>query len=121
MLAAVSWSLILFSSLAYANPVDPPEVTDALAPSQFTLVEKTVQTPEIPPRPDIVFLSDTTGSMGAEMDYQGKTMTRLEVVKKLFLDFVLGNKDTLPGRPNNLIGMIAKQKIILLICAATTQ
>jgi hypothetical protein len=66
-LAALGWSLILYSSLASANPVDPPSVDEALAPSQFTLVEKTVLTPEIPPRPDIVFLSDTTGSMGAEI------------------------------------------------------
>jgi hypothetical protein len=27
-------------------------------------VSKTVHTPTIPPTPDIVFLSDTTGSMG---------------------------------------------------------
>jgi hypothetical protein len=68
LLAAIGWSAILYGSLAFANPVgpvDPPMVDDTLAPSQSILVEKTVQTPDIPPRPDIVFLADTTGSMGA--------------------------------------------------------
>ena len=67
----------------------------------------------------IEMVVDRSGSMGAEMDYQGKTTTRLEVVKKLFLDFVLGNKDTLPGRPNDLIGMIAYARYPDTVCPLT--
>jgi hypothetical protein len=65
-LAAIGWTFILHASLVTAEPVgpvDPPMVDDSLAPSHFIVVAKTVQTPDIPPRPDIVFLADTTGSM----------------------------------------------------------
>ena len=63
-LAAIGWALILQASLASAQ-VSPPTYEDNLAPGQGNDIAKTVQTPEIPPRPDIVFLADTTGSMGA--------------------------------------------------------
>jgi hypothetical protein len=64
LLAAIGWAMILQASLATANgPVDPAEVTDSMAPTQSIEIAKTVQTPEIPPRPDIVFLADTTASM----------------------------------------------------------
>jgi hypothetical protein len=65
-LATVAWALILQAGLANGPPavVDPPAVDETMAPTYDILIEKTVQTPDIPPRPDIVFLSDTTGSMG---------------------------------------------------------
>jgi hypothetical protein len=44
--------------------VQPPFVSDALAPGASLEVEKTVHTPEILPTPDIYFLADSTGSMG---------------------------------------------------------
>ena len=53
--------------LAYASPppgVEPQTVNATLKEGKSTTVAKTVHTPTIPPRPDIVFLSDTTGSMG---------------------------------------------------------
>ena len=62
-LAAVAWALVLQASLVNAQIVDPPAVSDTLAPTYSIDVDKTVQTPDIPPRPDIVFLADTTGSM----------------------------------------------------------
>ncbi len=55
----------------------------------------------------IEMVVDRSGSMSAEMEYQGQNMNRLEVVKKVFLDFAIGNGKDLPGRPNDLIGMIA--------------
>jgi Ca-activated chloride channel family protein len=67
----------------------------------------------------IEMVVDRSGSMGAEMAYQGQTMTRLDVVKKLFLDFVLGNGDTLPGRPNDLIGMISYARYPDTVCPLT--
>jgi hypothetical protein len=60
----VAWALILQASLVNAQVVAPPAVEDTMAPTHEISIEKTVQTPDIPPRPDIVFLSDTTGSMG---------------------------------------------------------
>jgi uncharacterized repeat protein (TIGR01451 family) len=44
--------------------VDPATVSTSLNPGGSFTVTKTVHTPTIPPKPDIVFLADTTGSMG---------------------------------------------------------
>ncbi|MDA1272502.1 MAG: VWA domain-containing protein [Verrucomicrobia bacterium] len=54
----------------------------------------------------IEMVVDRSGSMAAEMKYEGDTLNRLEVVKRAFSQFVLGNGKTLKGRPNDLIGMI---------------
>lgn len=53
---------------AVATPgVTPHHYTDALAPGASVTITKTVETPPIPPRPDIVLLADTTTSMGASI------------------------------------------------------
>ncbi|MBW3644476.1 MAG: VWA domain-containing protein [Actinobacteria bacterium] len=44
--------------------VDPSTVDATVAPGNSIEVPKVVHTAEVPPRPDIVFLADTTGSMG---------------------------------------------------------
>jgi len=67
----------------------------------------------------IEMVADRSGSMGAEMEYQGARMNRLEVVKKVFLDFALGNGKDLPGRPNDLIGMIAFARYADTTCPLT--
>ncbi len=57
--------LVAGAGTAYAAPgVTPAEVTLDLAPGGSTTIAKTVSTPAIPPKPDITFLIDTTGSMG---------------------------------------------------------
>ncbi|MBM3880017.1 MAG: VWA domain-containing protein [Verrucomicrobia bacterium] len=55
----------------------------------------------------IQMVVDRSSSMSAEMEYGGRNRNRLEVVKELFHDFVLGDRKGLAGRPNDLIGMIA--------------
>lgn len=60
---ATGLALMAFTSIAGAQ-VDPATVDATLAPGESIVVNKTVHTPEIPPNPDIVFLADTTGSMG---------------------------------------------------------
>ena len=67
----------------------------------------------------IEMVVDRSGSMGTEMEYQGENMTRLDVVKKVFLDFALGNNDSLPGRSNDLIGMIAYARYPYTVCPLT--
>lgn len=53
---------------AGADPgVSPQHHTDALAPGASVTITKTVQTPPLPPNPDIVLLADTTTSMGASI------------------------------------------------------
>lgn len=66
-------ALLLALALAAVIPmvtsaqVSPPSFSATLQPGQSTTVTKTVQTPSIPPNPDIAFLADTTGSMGPEI------------------------------------------------------
>jgi hypothetical protein len=48
-----------------AAQVDPSDVVLTLGPGASTEVAKTVTTPAVPPNPDLVFLADTTGSMGS--------------------------------------------------------
>ena len=55
----------------------------------------------------IVMVVDRSGSMGAEMEFENERLNRLEVVKRVFDEFVTGKGGDLPGRPNDLIGMIA--------------
>ncbi|AXX31396.1 hyalin [Actinosynnema pretiosum subsp. pretiosum] len=45
--------------------VDPADVEVVLGPGQSAQVAKKVTTPAVPPKPDLVLLADTTGSMGA--------------------------------------------------------
>ena len=55
----------------------------------------------------IQMVIDRSSSMSAEMDYRASRLDRLEVVKRVFEEFVTGNGQTLQGRPNDLIGMVA--------------
>ncbi|HYF72432.1 MAG TPA: vWA domain-containing protein, partial [Nocardioides sp.] len=63
--AAIS---IATSAAALASPgVTPAHYTDSLDPGGSVTITKTVETPPIPPRPDIVLMADTTGSMGGSI------------------------------------------------------
>jgi len=55
----------------------------------------------------IEMVVDRSGSMGAEMDFDNHQLTRLEAVKRVFNEFVTGKDNELPGRPDDLIGMVA--------------
>jgi Ca-activated chloride channel family protein len=67
----------------------------------------------------IEMVVDRSGSMGAEMDFGGERLTRLDVVKRVFEEFVQGNRRGLPGRPNDLIGMVAFARYADTICPLT--
>ena len=68
----------------------------------------------------IEMVIDKSGSMEAPMEYKGKVMTRLEVVKKVFIEFVLGSEDgKLPGRPDDLVGAIAFARYPSTLCPLT--
>ena len=67
--AALLSSMLLILGLGgigteLAQGLDPASVEATIFPCESTTVNKTVHTPAIPPQPDIMFLSDTTGSMG---------------------------------------------------------
>jgi hypothetical protein len=58
----------LGTATALGTPgVTPQHYTNALAPGASVTITKTVETPPIPPNPDIVLLADTTTSMGASI------------------------------------------------------
>ncbi|MFO0941803.1 MAG: VWA domain-containing protein [Pirellulales bacterium] len=55
----------------------------------------------------IMMCIDRSGSMNAmDFEFEGKRVNRLEVVKRVFRDFVLG-KAGFSGRPDDLIGLVA--------------
>jgi Ca-activated chloride channel family protein len=62
---------------------------------------------------------DRSSSMGAEMEFDGQRLNRLEVAKKVFLEFVQGNKGDLRGRPNDLIGLITFARYADTTCPLT--
>lgn len=67
----------------------------------------------------IEMVVDRSGSMKAEMMHQGEQLTRLDVVKLVFKEFVTGNDDGLDGRGNDLIGMIAFAGYADTVCPLT--
>lgn len=67
----------------------------------------------------IEMVVDRSGSMGQELSYQGAQLNRLDVVKRVFKEFVLGNGKDLKGRPNDLIGMVAFARYADTICPMT--
>jgi len=54
----------------------------------------------------IEVVADRSGSMRAEMDYFGQKLNRFDAVKKVFSDFIAGDKKNLAGRSGDLIGLI---------------
>jgi Ca-activated chloride channel family protein len=67
----------------------------------------------------IEMVLDRSGSMGAEMEYAGERLNRLETAKRVFEEFVLGNKKGLVGRPNDLVGMVAFAGFADTVCPLT--
>ncbi len=56
--------ILALVAIPVSAEVTPNDVNLNLAPGESDVIDKQVQTSEIPENPDIVFLSDTTGSMG---------------------------------------------------------
>lgn len=49
---------------------------------------------------------DRSGSMEEPAELDGRQMTRLDAVKRIVAEFVAGNGEDLPGRPDDLIGLM---------------
>jgi len=54
----------------------------------------------------IQIVIDRSASMGAPMEFDGRSLERIEVVKRVLRDFLLGDGKTLKGRPDDLVGLI---------------
>lgn len=50
---------------------------------------------------------DRSGSMNAELEQGRKYVRRIDIVRKIILDFILGNDKNLQGRHDDLVGLIA--------------
>ena len=59
---------------------------------------------------------DRSGSMQAEMTYEGEKLNRLEVVKRVLADFVTGDKKALRGRTGDLIGLVTFGRYADTVC-----
>lgn len=55
----------------------------------------------------IAMALDRSGSMSNRIEFRGERQTKLDVVKTVFTEFVVGNDRELGGRPNDLIGVVA--------------
>lgn len=64
----------------------------------------------------LMLVVDRSGSMGEALNFRGQPMSRLEAVKRVFREFVLGDGETLPGRPNDLLGLVAFARSAETVC-----
>ena len=62
---------------------------------------------------------DRSSSMSAEMIFGAEQLNRLEVAKRVLLEFVQGNTGDLGGRPNDLIGLITFARYADTACPLT--
>lgn len=67
----------------------------------------------------IEMVIDRSTSMGEEMVFNNQATNRLEVVKKVFTEFVNGNGKELTGRPNDLIGLVSFARYPETACPLT--
>jgi Ca-activated chloride channel family protein len=68
----------------------------------------------------IQILLDRSSSMEIDdMLYEGRLQSRLEVVKKISRDFIFGDGHALPGRPSDMIGLIAFAADPITLCPLT--
>lgn len=58
---------------------------------------------------------DRSGSMEERMDYDGRVLTRFEVVKRVLSDFIQGS-DELTGRENDLLGLVTFARYADTVC-----
>ncbi len=99
---SLSWRIRLRPSLTVARLVCVVLLIVALARPRKGTVLSEISTEGVA----IEAVVDRSGSMQTEMDYDGKKLNRLEVVKKVMSDFVEGDKKDLRGRSSDLIGLI---------------
>lgn len=64
----------------------------------------------------IMMVVDRSWSMVEQIEYDGELMPRIDVVKRVFREFVEGNGDELRGRPHDMIGLVAFAKFADTVC-----
>jgi Ca-activated chloride channel family protein len=61
-------------------------------------------------------LVDRSGSMRAEMDYNGQKLSRLDVVRRVLADFIKGDSKQFQGREGDLIGLVTFARYADTVC-----
>ncbi len=97
-----SWRIRLRPSLTIARLLCVALLIIALARPRKGTVLSEISTEGVA----IEAVVDRSGSMKAEMDYDGNKLNRLQVVKEVLTDFVEGDKKDLRGRSSDLVGLI---------------
>jgi len=97
----VSWRVRLRPLLVVARLVCIALLIIALARPRKGTVLSEISTEGVA----IEIVVDRSGSMGTEMDYYGQKLNRLETLKKVLADFIMG-KEGLAGRSGDLLGLI---------------
>lgn len=78
----------------------------------------------------MMMVVDRSGSMNEEISFEGRSVTRIAAVRQILREFVLGTRDTaeregddaqrrsnvLPGRPDDLIGIVTFARYAETIC-----
>lgn len=108
----VSWRLRLRPLLVVARLLVVASLILALARPRKGTVLSEVSTEGIA----IEAVVDRSGSMQAEMDYDGQKLNRLEVVKRVLTDFVEGDKKDLKGRTSDMIGLVTFARYADTVC-----
>jgi len=67
----------------------------------------------------IEMVVDRSGSMGAEMEFGGRVMSRLDAVKEVFSRFVFGDGGSLRGRHQDLVGLVSFARYADTVCPLT--
>lgn len=126
VLAAIAWAgrrrgAVRFSSLKMLSSVRPSwRVLIAWVPTALRLVALVLAIVAVAqPRTSmgqtrmstegiaIIVVIDRSASMTAPMSFAGREMTRFEVVKRVFEEFVTGNDGGLKGRAGDMVGVVA--------------
>jgi Ca-activated chloride channel homolog len=108
----VSWRLRLRPALVVARLLCLALLILALARPRKGTVLSEISTEGVA----IEAVVDHSGSMQAEMAYEGEKLNRLEVVKRVLADFVTGDKKGLRGRTGDLIGLITFARYADTVC-----
>ena len=99
--------------------VQPKSVTALLAPGGSTSIEKTITTPEQPPKLDVYFLSDTTGSMSPTLaNVQTNTAAILTAVSGGSPDVRFGEIAIIDEGPRSADVVANVESVLLKISAA---
>jgi len=93
--ALLAASELLLSIVAAGPRTFKEEIRDQLDKKQFESIS-------------LMMVVDTSGSMAAlDLSTPTQELTRLDVVKRAFVDFVKGDGALLPGRPQDLVGLVS--------------